>query len=76
MQQVQRDHVRLLDNLKTLQKIYTAKELSKFLGISEGTWRNRMKEPWRLFCYDDFKLLSKFCRVDLMQLLEGELKVR
>lgn len=76
MADVKKDHARLLDNLKTLQKLYTVKRLSNYLGISEGTWRYRMKEPWKLFSYDDFKCLAKFCRVDFVQLLEGDLKVR
>lgn len=76
MADIKKDHARLLCNLQTLQKAYTVKRLSGFLGISEGTWHYRMKEPWKLFGYDDFKTLSKFCKVDLMQLLEGSLTIK
>ena len=72
----QKDHARLYQNLRFLQKAYTVKCLSEYLGISEGTWRYRMKEPWKLFSYDDFKSLSKFCKIDFVQLLEGSLSIR
>lgn len=74
--QTAKDHVRLLNNLQTLQKAFTAKELSKYIGVSEGTWRNKMKEPWRRFSYDEFKALARFCRVEFQQLVEGYLQVR
>lgn len=76
MADIKKDHARLLGNLKTLQKAFTAKRLSGFLGISEGAWHYRMKEPWKLFGYDDFKALSKFCKVDFAQLLEGTLTIK
>ena len=71
----QRDHQRLLTNLKLLQKMYTKMALCELLGISQMTWNNRMKEPWRLFSYDDFKALSNYCKVDFTQLMEGTLKL-
>jgi hypothetical protein len=35
-----------------------------------------MKEPWKQFGLDDFRLLSKYCRVDFVQLVDGEIKLR
>jgi hypothetical protein len=35
-----------------------------------------MKEPWRRFSYDEFYLIAQYCRIDLMQLISGELKIR
>ena len=76
MTDIQRDHKRLLANLKMLQTIFTAAALAEVLGVSKNTWTNRMKEPWKAFCYDDFKALAKYCRVDFIQLVDGELKIR
>lgn len=76
MTDIQRDHKRLLENLRTIQKIFSAAKLAEVLGISKNTWTNRMREPWRAFSYDDFKALANFCRVDFIQLVNGELKIR
>jgi hypothetical protein len=69
-------HENLLSNLKLLQKLHTAQALADLLGISKATWTNRMKEPWKQFGLDDFRLLSKYCRVDFVQLVDGEIKLR
>lgn len=76
MTDIQRDHKRLLENLRTIQKIFSAAKLAEVLGISKNTWTNRMREPWRAFSYDDFKALANYCRVDFIQLVNGELKIR
>lgn len=72
----QKDHQRLLNNLKLIQKSYNVSELSDLLGISKPTWIAKMKEPWRRFSYDEFYLIAQYCRIDLMQLISGELKIR
>lgn len=54
----QKDHQRLLNNLKLIQKNYNVSELSDLLGISKPTWIAKMKEPWRKFSYDEFYLIS------------------
>lgn len=72
----QKDHQRLFNNLKLIQRNYTVAELSELLGISINTWTNRMKEPWRLFSYDDLRLIARYCHVDFVQLVDGELKIR
>jgi hypothetical protein len=72
----QKDHLRLLNNLKLIQKSYNVSELSDLLGISKPTWISKMKEPWRRFSYDEFYLIAQYCRIDLMQLISGELKIR
>lgn len=76
MTDIQRDHKRLHDNLTLLQTIFTAATFAEVLGVSKNTWTNRMKEPWRAFSYDDFKALAKYCRVDFIALVDGELKIR
>lgn len=72
----QKDHQRLLENLKLIQKNYSVDELIELLDISMGTWFNRMKEPWKYFSYDDFKAISIYCNIELSQLLEGTLQLR
>ena len=69
-------HENLLSNLKLLQKLHTAQALADLLGISKATWTNRMKEPWKQFGLDDFRLLSKYCRVDFVELVNGRLKLK
>ncbi len=75
MTDIQRDHKRLLENLRLLQTIFTAAALAEVLGVSKNTWSNRMKEPWKAFSYDDFKMLAKYCKVDFVKLMDGELKI-
>lgn len=76
MTDIQRDHKRLLANLKMLQTIFTAAALAEVLGVSKNTWSNRMKELWRAFNYDDFKMLATYCKIDFIALVDGELKIR
>ncbi len=72
----QKDHQRLQNNLRLIQKNYSISELSELLGISKPTWIARMKEPWCKFSYDDFVLISQYCRIDFATLICGELKIR
>lgn len=74
--QIAKDHARLLENLKCIQKNYSVSELADALGISKVTWTARMKEPWRLFSYDNLRSIARYCRIDFVQLVDGELKVR
>lgn len=57
-------------------KHYTAQALADLLGISKVTWTNRMKEPWKQFGLDDFRLISKYCRVDFVELVNGRLRLK
>ena len=76
MTDVQKDHKRLLENLITLQKMYGASALAEVLGINKNTWTNRMREPWKKFSYDDFRIISKYCRIGIDSLLLGRLTVK
>lgn len=73
---LRKDHKRLQDNLRLLVSIHTAAKLSKVLNVSLKTWHNRMKEPWKYFSFDDFWLLSRYCRISFTDLLDGEIKIR
>jgi hypothetical protein len=72
---IKADHQRLLNNLKIVQKQFTIAKLSETLGISAGTWIYRMKEPWQRFGYDDFRQLADYCKIDIVTLIHGELKL-
>lgn len=74
--ELQKDHKRLYDNLKLIQRNYSVSELADLLGVSINTWTNRMKEPWRLFSYDDLRAIAQYCRIDFVQLVDGELRIR
>ena len=73
---LKQDHTRLLTNLQQLQKLFSVKKLAEVLVISERTWNNRMKEPWRLFSYDDFAIIAKYCKIDFESLVFGTLAIR
>lgn len=70
------EHARLLTNLELLQKLYGVSALSARLGITERTWCNRMKEPWKCFSFDDFLIIAAYCKVDFTALLSEKLTVR
>lgn len=75
MTEAQKDHKRLLENLRTLQKIHGASALADALGINKNTWTNRMREPWKKFCYDDFRLLSTYCHISIDVLISGRITI-
>ena len=76
MTAVQKDHQRLLENLSRLQKLHTAKALSEIIGVDRSTWTRKMKEPWRTFSYDELRSISRYCKIDFVQLVDGEIKLR
>lgn len=75
MNDIKKDHQRLLANLKLLQRVYTSKELEAVIGVSRNTWKAKMEEPWRRFSYDDLRAIARYCRVDFVTLIDGEIKI-
>lgn len=73
---IQNDHKRLLRNLRLIQKNHSVSELADLIGVSQTTWFNRMKQPWKAFSYDDFKAISGYCKIDFETLLTGELSIK
>ena len=73
---MRKDHQRLLDNLRLIQKNYTVQELADTIGVSKTTWIARMKEPWRLFSYDDFRLIATYCGIDFAQIVDGVIRLK
>ena len=76
LREVQKDHLRLMENLKLIQKIYGVVNLCSLLNLSLGTWYNRMREPWKYFSYDELRAIAKYCKVDFVQLVDGELNLK
>lgn len=74
--EIQKEHRQLLENLKLIQKTHTVAELSELLSITKNTWHNRMKEPWARFSYDDLRMISRYCKVDFVTLVDGQLGLR
>ena len=75
MTDIRKDHQRLLRNLSLLQRVYTQKELTAVIGVSKNTWKAKMAEPWRKFSYDDLRAIAKYCGVDFVSLIDGEIKI-
>ena len=73
--EIQRDHQRLFDNIRLLQKIHGIEVLRTAIGVSKVTWIAKAKEPWRTFSYDDLRLISTICKVDFTTLVEGSLTI-
>lgn len=73
---IRKDHERLKSNLRLLQKQFTGQKLREVLGVSKSSWANYMREPWRKLNYDDLRQLAKYCKVDFVALVDGELKIR
>ena len=75
MKDVRKDHARLLSNLVFLQRLYTAKALALCIGVNPTTWGRKMREPWRMFTYDDLRMISVYCDTPLEKLICGEVGV-
>ena len=73
--EIQKEHQRLFDNLRLIQKNFGCKELCSLLDISKNTWCNRMREPWKTFSYDDLRSIARYTKIDFIQLVDGELKL-
>lgn len=73
---MRKDHQRLLDNLRLIQKNYSVKELSEAIGVSKTTWIARMKEPWRMFSYDDFRIIAAYCKIEFAEIVDGTIRLK
>ena len=66
-----KDHQRLLDNLKLIQRNYGIKNLCDLLGVTKNTWINRMHEPWARFSYDDLRSIARYTKIDFITIVDG-----
>lgn len=74
--EIQKDHARLLANLQAIQRQFKREELAELIGVSCNTWTARMKEPWRLFSYDNLRSIARYCRIDFVALVDGVITLR
>lgn len=59
-------------NLRLIQRVYGCWALSLKLGISERTWRRKMRCP-KSFTLAELEIIAKYCDISLEALLFKEL---
>lgn len=69
--EIKDDHRRLHTNLLLCQKVLGRIALCEAIGVTPSTWTTRMKEPWKKFSYDDFRLIAKASGIEVETLLFG-----
>ena len=70
----QKDHDRLIGNLRLIQGRKTSQEMALLLGVSKSTYIRKAKAP-ETFTYGEIKRLCDFTRVDIAAFVSGKLKV-
>jgi hypothetical protein len=75
MKSIQKEHMRLLNNLKLIASQTTYEEIAALLGVTQKTICQRMKEPWRLFSFDDYWLICEHYKVDFNRFMTEELHI-
>lgn len=75
MTDIQKEHKRLLKNLKLIVSQTTYEEIALLLGVTPKTICQRMKEPWRLFSFDDYWLICTHYKVDFSRFMTEELRI-
>lgn len=69
------DHRRLRSNLMLCQKILGRITLCNAVGITPSTWTTRMKEPWKKFSYDDFRIIAQVSGINVEILMFGTVQL-
>ncbi|MDE5772097.1 MAG: hypothetical protein K2I06_10820 [Ruminococcus sp.] len=69
--EIKEDHRRLQANLILCQKVLGRIALCDAIGVTPSTWTTRMKEPWKKFSYDDFRIIAQASGVEVETLLFG-----
>jgi adenine C2-methylase RlmN of 23S rRNA A2503 and tRNA A37 len=75
MKTIQKEHMRLLNNLKLIASQTTYEEIAALLGVTQKTICQRMKELWRLFSFDDYWLICEHYKVDFNRFMTEELHI-
>ncbi len=73
--EIKDDHRRLKANLNLCQKVLGRIALCNAIDVTPSTWTNRMKEPWKKFSYDDFRLIAQASGIAIEVLLFGTVKL-
>ena len=70
----QKDHDRLIDNLRLIQGRRSNEDMATILGVSRSTYIRKVKQPESL-TYQEIKRLCDFTRVDIASFVSGKLRV-
>lgn len=73
--EIKDDHRRLKANLDLCQKVFGRIVMCNAIGVTPSTWTKRMKEPWKKFSYDDFRLIAQTSGIAVEVLLFGTVKL-
>lgn len=75
MTEAQKDHKRLIDNLKLIENGRPSREMAELLNISAPTYCRKRKYP-ELMTYAEIKALCKNARVRVADYTDGVLKLK
>ena len=75
MTESQKDHNRLIRNLKLIESGRTSREMAALLNVSAPTYCKKRKYP-ELLTYAEIKALCKSAKVSVADFAGGELRLR
>ena len=75
MTEAQKDHNRLIENLKLIENGRPSREMAELLNISAPTYCRKRKYP-ELMTYAEIKALCKNARVRVADYTDGVLKLK
>lgn len=75
MTEAQKDHKRLIENLKLIENGRPSREMAELLNISAPTYCRKRKYP-ELMTYAEIKALCKNARVRVADYTDGELRLK
>ena len=75
MTEAQKDHKRLIDNLKLIENGRPSREMAELLNISAPTYCRKRKYP-ELMTYAEIKALCKNARVRVADYTDGVLRLK
>lgn len=75
MTEAQKDHNRLINNLKLIESGRTSREMAALLNVSAPTYCKKRKYP-ELLTYAEIKALCKSAKISVADFAGGELRLR
>lgn len=75
MTEAQKDHKRLIENLKLIENGRPSREMAELLNISAPTYCRKRKYP-ELMTYAEIKALCKNARVRVADYTDGVLRLK
>jgi len=71
----QRDHDRLLNNLKMIERGRSSRKMAAVLGTTSPTYCRKRKTP-ELLTYIEIRALCRDSRIAVSDFVDGELKLK